>query len=453
MKVFVTGATGAIGIPAVRALIAAGHEVSALARSDEKAGRLAISGARPVRVSLFDRDGLTVAFAGHDAVVNLATAIPSTVKFGLARSWRANARIRTEGSTAVVDAALAAGVGRVVQESIAMVYPDRGAEWIDEDMPIAVFPITTSTPVAEGNAQRFTDAGRVGVVLRFGLFYGPTSAQSREMVSYARRHLGVQLGRADGYWSSIHIEDAASAVVAALAAPAGIYNVVDDEPVTKRAYGDALSAAVGKRAWLRAPGRLTLLAGENMSSVNRSLRVSNRRFREATGWAPRYPSVREGWAATVAALRSSGRGNGGAARAVAGLLALAALFTGGWAQLAPHSFYTTFPGLGMHWVSSAPPYNEHLVRDTGGLYIALGVLAVSATIVASRALFVALGVAQVLEAVPHLAFHLGHADEASTATAVGTNIAIGAQAVLAIVLLAQSRGRPSSRSATSESST
>jgi nucleoside-diphosphate-sugar epimerase len=308
MKVFLTGATGAVGIPAVSQLRAAGHEVTALARTEEKARRLTALGARPVQVSLFDADALAGVFAGHDAVVNLATAIPSTAKFAFARSWRANARIRTEGSTAVADAALRAGVPRLVQESIAMTYPDRGAAWIDEDVPIAVFPITTSTPVAEGNVARFTEAGRAGVVLRFGLFYGPSSAQSREMVAYARRHVGVQLGRADGYWSSIHLDDAASAVVAALHAPAGIYNVVEDEPVSKRAYGDALAAAVGKRPWIRMPGRLTLLAGANMSSVNRSLRVSNRRFREATGWAPRYPSVREGWAATVAELSGSGDG-------------------------------------------------------------------------------------------------------------------------------------------------
>ncbi|TSE01635.1 NAD(P)-dependent oxidoreductase [Skermania sp. ID1734] len=298
MKIFVTGATGALGGHVVPALIAAGHEVTAVARSAEKAGRLAAAGAFPCEVSLFDADALATAFAGHDAVLNVATAIPSTWRFAFARSWRDNARIRTEGSTAVVGAAIAAGVPRLVQESIAMTYPDRGDQWIDESVPPDIFPIVTSSPVAEGNVQRFNASDGTGVVLRFGLFYGPGSVQSRQMLALARLHFGVLLGRADGYFSSIHLEDAASAVIAALDAPAGVYNVVDDEPLTKRDYADAISAAVGKRAWVRAPGRLSLLAGANMSSVNRSLRVSNRRFRDATGWAPRYRSVREGWAAT-----------------------------------------------------------------------------------------------------------------------------------------------------------
>jgi nucleoside-diphosphate-sugar epimerase len=304
MRVFLTGGTGAIGVHAVPALIAAGHEVTALARTEEKASQLTGAGARPVNVSLFDTAGLTAAFGGHDAVVNLATSIPPPTKFVFARAWRSNARIRSEGSTAVTDAALAAGVPRLIQESISMVYPDSGDAWIDESVPLDVFPIVQTTPIAEGNVQRFTDAGRIGVLLRFGLFYGPNSEQSQQMLQFARLHFGIRLGKASGYFSSIHLTDAASAVVAALTAPAGVYNVVDDEPVTKREYGQAISAAVGKRAWITGPGRLSLLAGKNMSSVNRSLRVSNQRFRTATGWSPRYPSVREGWAATASATNS-----------------------------------------------------------------------------------------------------------------------------------------------------
>lgn len=113
MRVFVTGGTGAIGGHAVPALVQAGHAVSALARTPEKARLLAAQGAEPVAASIFDRSQLAAAFAGHDAVVNLATAIPpTTLKFMRARTWEANDRIRGEGSAAVVDAALSAGVGR-----------------------------------------------------------------------------------------------------------------------------------------------------------------------------------------------------------------------------------------------------------------------------------------------------------------------------------------------------
>lgn len=302
MRVFVTGGTGAIGRHAVPALIAAGHAVTALARTPEKAAALAGQGATPATASIFDRAALTAAFAGHDAVVNLATTIPPTSRFMRTAAWQENDRIRRDGSAAIVDAALAAGVGRVVQESVSMIYPDRGEAWIDEDVPPDPFPRTRSSLAAEASVHRFSASGGVGVVLRFGWFYGPGAAHSEEIPALARRHLCVVMGAADGYVSSIQVADAGAAVAAALHAPAGTYNVVDDEPLTKGAYADALAAATGTRAWLRFPGRAALLLGHRTTSLTRSLRVGNARFRNATGWAPRYPSAREGWIATAARL-------------------------------------------------------------------------------------------------------------------------------------------------------
>jgi nucleoside-diphosphate-sugar epimerase len=301
MRVFVTGGTGAIGRPAVTALVAAGHDVTALARTPDRAAWLEDRGARPVAVSLFDRAGLTLAFAGHDAVVNLATAIPPTTQFMRRSAWTDNQRIRTEGSAAVVEAALAAGVDALVQESVAMVYPDRGAEWIDEDVPPDRYPMAEGNLAAEANAERYTEAGGRGIVLRLGWFHGPGAAHSEELLALARRHVATMLGPADGFVSSIHVADGGAAVEAALAAPAGTWNVVDDEPLTKRAFADALGAAVGTTPWLRLPGRAALLLGHRTTSLTRSLRVANGRFRAATGWAPRYPSAREGLAATAQA--------------------------------------------------------------------------------------------------------------------------------------------------------
>ncbi|KZB86169.1 NAD-dependent epimerase/dehydratase family protein [Amycolatopsis regifaucium] len=304
MKVFVTGGTGAIGGHAVPALIEAGHEVTALARTSGKAAVLGSQGAKPVIVSLFDRHALGEVFAGHDAVVNLASSLPSMSRFLSAKAWAHNKRIRAEGSAAVVDAALAAGVGRVIQESVSMIYPDRGGEWITEDVPPDHYPQALGNLAAEANAHRFTEDGGTGVVLRFGWFYGPGAAHSEQLLAQARRGIGVALGRLDGYVSSIHLADAASAVVAALAVPAGTYNVVDDEPLTKRDYTAALAAATGKRQWIRGAGRAASLLGDRLTSLTRSVRVSNTAFREASGWVPRYPSAREGWLATAEALRA-----------------------------------------------------------------------------------------------------------------------------------------------------
>jgi nucleoside-diphosphate-sugar epimerase len=302
MRVFVTGGTGAVGRLAVPELVAAGHDVSALARSPARAALLEGLGARPVTVSLFDRAALTSAFAGHDAVVNLATAIPSTLRALRDSGWRENDRIRTEGSAAVVDAALAARVGRLVQESVVMIYPDRGAAWIDEDVPPLDVPRNRGNLAAEASAQRFSQAGGIGTVLRFGWFYGPGSTQTEEMLGQARLGFPLVLGAADGYTSPIHLADAASAVTTALDAPAGTFNVVDDEPLPKREYAAALAAAAGRRTWLGVPGRAARLLGPRVASLLGSLRVANGRFRTVTGWAPRYPSAREGWRATAVAI-------------------------------------------------------------------------------------------------------------------------------------------------------
>lgn len=302
MRVFVVGGTGAIGSHAVPALVATGHTVTAIARSPEKADQVNGYGAKPVLVSIFDRAALTEAMAGHAAVVNIASVIPPMSRFMRTSAWRDNDRVRTEGSAAIVDAAIDAGVDRVVQESVCMLYADRGAEWIDEGAPIDRYPMAQANLAAEANANRFSEVGGTGVVLRFGWFYGPHATHSEQLLALARRHICVQMGDADGYVSSIHVADGGTAVAAAVDAPAGTFNIVDDEPFTKRKYADALAEAARTRMWLHAPGRAALLLGHRSTSLTRSIRVSNTRFRSATGWSPRYTTARDGWIATAAAL-------------------------------------------------------------------------------------------------------------------------------------------------------
>jgi nucleoside-diphosphate-sugar epimerase len=303
MRVFVIGGTGAIGSHAVPALIRAGHELTALARTPEKAATLRQQGVTPIILSIFDRVALTQALAGHDAVVNLATAIPPSRKFMQKRAWEENDMVRVLGSAIIVDSAIAAGVPRLVQESVSMLYRDHGNGWIDEDCPTDDFPMAAGNHAAEDNASRFSAAGGAGVVLRFGWFLGPGARHSEDFLALAQRGICVMFGPPESYVSSVHVADAGTAVVEALSVPKGTFNIVDDEPLTKCAYADALAAAAGKRAWLRAPGRLALLLGDRPTSLTRSLRVSNRRFREISGWEPQHPSAREGWLATARALK------------------------------------------------------------------------------------------------------------------------------------------------------
>jgi nucleoside-diphosphate-sugar epimerase len=279
MRVFVTGGTGAIGGHTVPALVAAGHEVTALARNDTKASVLASQGATPVQVSLFDPGGLTKAFDGHDAVVNMATALPSPQRFILESAWTECQRIRAEGSATVLDAALAAVVPRLVQESVAMIYHDGGDHWINEESPVDHYPIASGNHAAETSARRFAESGSDAVILRFGLFYGPGAAHSEQIMAMARHHIAFQAGRRDAYMSSIHLSDAANAVVAALECPGGTYNIVDDDPVTKKQNAQAMAEAVDTKTWITGPGRLAIVLGDRTTSMTRSLRVSNGRFR------------------------------------------------------------------------------------------------------------------------------------------------------------------------------
>lgn len=305
LRVFVTGATGVIGRRVVPLLTDAGHSVTAVGRTPDKRAALERAGAAAVGVDLFDRDGLFHAVAGHDAVVNLATHIPrSTARMLLPGAWRENDRVRREGADLLVTAALAAGARRVVQESFAPIYADGGDRWLDEQAPVRPARYNRSVLDAEGSAARFTAAGGVGVVLRFGWFYGPDAFHVRDMLRMVRAGWAPLPGAAGAYWSSVAHDDAASAVVAALGAPAGVYNVVDDEPLARRDFAQAVADAFGLRPPRPLPDWVTPMMRSVGGSVGellaRSQRISNRAFRDAAGWAPRFPSAREGFRAAAA---------------------------------------------------------------------------------------------------------------------------------------------------------
>lgn len=301
-KIFVAGATGVLGRRAVAKLVEADHRVSGVARSDEKAELLRSLGVTPVRVDLFDPAAVKDAVVGHDVVMNLATHIPPMSKAALPGAWNENHRIRSEASKHLVDAALAAGAGRYVQESIAFMYEDSGDRWIDEGSTLDPPGVGESTLAAEAEARRFAGAGGVGVVLRFGQFYAADASHTIAMVKAARRRVAPALGPKEGFVSMISADDAGSAVVAALDAPSGTYNVVDDEPVTRQELGAIAANALGTKAPRSIPAALGKMGGQNARFLMRSQRVTNERFKAATGWTPSYPSLREGWPVMVAAM-------------------------------------------------------------------------------------------------------------------------------------------------------
>lgn len=304
MRVFVAGGTGTLGRPVVRLLRAAGHEVVALARNAERADALRALGAEPVVGDLFDLRAMTAALAGADAVMHLATRIPPFTTMRKLGNWRDNDRLRSQGASVLVSAALAAGVKIYVQESITFLYQSLGDTQIFETAPIDAPRPLASARDAERETARFTARGGQGVVLRFGSFYSAEAPSTRATVALARRRLFAVIGRGDNYVSPIHVDDAAAATVAALGAPAGIYNVVDDDPLPMREYVAALTDAFGFKPARHLPlGIARWLFGPSVEAFARSQRVNNTMFKAVTDWRPRHPSVRQGWREVAAALR------------------------------------------------------------------------------------------------------------------------------------------------------
>ncbi|MHB8664456.1 MAG: NAD-dependent epimerase/dehydratase family protein [Acidimicrobiales bacterium] len=410
MKVFVAGATGVLGRRSLTRLVAAGHEVTAIARTSTKAELVRDLGATPVLVDLFDLAAVTEAARGHDVVCNLATHIPPLSRAARASAWDENVRIRTEGSTVLVDAALAVGARRYVQESIAFLYEDGGDKWLDEATPFAPSPFGASVAAAEANAARVTAAGGTGVVLRFGLFYGADAGHTITQLGLARAGIAPAVGAASGYRPMIHLDDAAAAVVAALDAPAGIYNIVEDRPGTGAEQAAAIAAALGVAPLWYPPAATTKFAGSGIQPLARSQRVANTTFREATGWAPAYPDQWSGWAQVVGpvAPAASEQRRRLVVRVSLAFLAVQAGVLGLWATFAPHSWYQNFPGAGRHWVAVDGPYNHHLVTDVGAFTLALLVVTVVALVGRSRALTRTAGAAWVVSGLPHLVYHLTH---------------------------------------------
>ncbi|MBX6322459.1 MAG: NAD(P)H-binding protein, partial [Rhodospirillaceae bacterium] len=288
--------------------LARGHAVTALLRPGGRGEALARLGARCLAVDLLDRTAVARAVAGHDAVVNLATHMRASAgRMLLPGAWRQNDRLRRHGAANLAEAALAGGAARYVQESFALAYPDRGAAWIDESTPLAPGRYNRSLLDAEAAAARFAEGGGAGIVLRFAAFYGPDAMQVRSYADALRRGWAALPGGADRFISSVSHDDAAAAVVAAvLEAPAGVYTVADDEPVTRAVYFGVLAQCLGLAPPRFLPDRAAPLLGSLGRTLARSLRLSNRRLKEATGWRARLPSVREGWPATVAEMRAAG---------------------------------------------------------------------------------------------------------------------------------------------------
>ncbi|MBY5367028.1 NAD(P)-dependent oxidoreductase [Rhizobium leguminosarum] len=302
MRVVVTGATGVIGRRVVPILLGAGHRVTALVRPQSERGANVPSGCDVVVASLFEEAPLAKAIVGHEAVINLATHIPKSALGIMFRSaWRENDRIRTEGARNVADAAAKVGAEILVQESFAYAYPDMGAEWIDEAVVLRPAAYCRSILNAEASARAFARGSTRTIILRFAAFYGSDASQTRTMVDGVRKGLATLPGRRSSFISSISHDDAAAAVVAALDAPSGAYNVSDNRPVTHEEFIGVLADALDVSHPRFLPPWTAALMGSAGRTLSRSIKLRNDKLKAATVWKPRSPSIKEGLPAAITA--------------------------------------------------------------------------------------------------------------------------------------------------------
>jgi nucleoside-diphosphate-sugar epimerase len=311
MKVFVAGATGALGRQLVPRLVAGGHQVTGMTRSASRQDLVRSLGARPVLADALDPDAVAraVAEAQPDVVVHQLTALSGSLDMRhVERDFAPTNRLRTAGTDHLLAAGRAMGVQRFVAQSFAG-WPfarTGGAVKSEED------PLDPSPPAAlratldairhlEGavTGADFTE----GVVLRYGGFYGPGTSFSLkpegEHVELIRKRKFPVVGGGAGVWSFIHIEDAATATVAAVEhGRRGIYNVVDDDPAPVSDWLPAVAGALGAKAPMRLPRWLgRLAAGQAATVMMTEVRgASNEKVKRELGWQPRYPSWRDGFA-------------------------------------------------------------------------------------------------------------------------------------------------------------
>jgi nucleoside-diphosphate-sugar epimerase len=311
MKVFVAGATGAIGRQLVPRLVAAGHEVVAMTRDAAKQDTLRGLGAQPVVADALHTEQVAeaVGTAQPDVVVHQLTSIGAMDLRHFDRAFAMTNRLRTEGTDHLLSAAQAVGVGRFVAQSFFAAYERTGGPVKTEEDSFGPHPAKEmrETVAAIRHVEDAVLAARwtEGIVLRYGGFYGPGTSlgPDGEQTQAVRQRKFPVVGDGGGVWSFVHIDDAAEATVAAVErGRRGVYNVVDDEPATVAEWLPALARTLGAKQPMHVPrvvGRL--LTGEVGSVMMTELRgASNAKARRELGWVPGHPSWRQGFAELVA---------------------------------------------------------------------------------------------------------------------------------------------------------
>jgi 2-alkyl-3-oxoalkanoate reductase len=295
MKVFVAGGSGTIGVPLVRALVGAGHQVSAMTRSTNKQDELRALGASPVVADALNREALIAAVEAvrPTAVIHQLTALPKDAP-RRPSDLDATNRLRIEGTRNLLEAAIGAGARRFLVGSFALLSPRGPASAESEDAAAA------AVRSMESQVLDATQRGSIeGIILRYGMFYGLETPSTAAMIDMVRkRRLPVVRGDASQL-PFIEIDDAVSATVRALElAPSGaVYDIVDDRAVSLTEMADAIAEHTGSARPLRVPAWLPRLVAPYLARVlSIRMPLSNAKAKAELGWQPEYPTVRDGMA-------------------------------------------------------------------------------------------------------------------------------------------------------------
>jgi nucleoside-diphosphate-sugar epimerase len=306
MRVFLAGASGAIGRRLVPMLLADGYEVTGTTRSPARAKELEARGAQAVVLDALDEQAVrdAVLRAAPAVVIHQLTALPQRIDpRKMRRDFALNDRLRSEGTRILVAAAQQAGAQRMLAQSIAFAYaPGPPGTLHRERDPL----LEHAPPSFERSARAVRELERTvlaadGLVLRYGYFYGPGTAISPggSIGQDLRRRRMPVIGGGEGVWSLIHIEDAATATLAAITAgPSGAYNIVDDHPARVADWLPALADAVGAPRPMRVPAWLARLAAGSygVSVMTEAQGASNELAKQQLGWTPAHPDWRVAFA-------------------------------------------------------------------------------------------------------------------------------------------------------------
>ncbi|HEX6299636.1 MAG TPA: NAD(P)-dependent oxidoreductase [Acidimicrobiia bacterium] len=308
MRVFVAGASGAIGKQLVPLLVDAGHEVHGMTRHESKRTMLEEMGAVPVVADALDPDQVAEAMgkAQPDVIVHQLTSLAGWGMRNIKRGAALTNRLRTEGTDHLLSAGQAVGVGRFVAQSNYALYARTGGPVKSEEDPLDLAPpgiLGLGLTAIRHLEKAILDASWTeGIALRYGGFYGPGTnmAPGGELFEMIRRRRFPLIGGGGGIWSFIHIADAAEATVAAVEhGSRGVYNIVDDDPAPVAEWLPELTHMLSGKKPRRMPRFiLRLFAGEGgVVMMTEARGASNAKAKRELGWSPAHPSWRQGFAA------------------------------------------------------------------------------------------------------------------------------------------------------------